>query len=59
MFLSGGVFLGWALGSNDAANVFGTAVASRIVRYSTAIVLAAVFVLIGAATEGRRGLETL
>ena len=59
MFLSGGVFLGWALGSNDAANVFGTAVASRIVRYSTAIILAAVFVLIGAATEGRRGLETL
>lgn len=57
--LLGGVFLGWALGSNDAANVFGTAVASRIVRYSTAIVLAAIFVFVGAATEGRRGLETL
>lgn len=59
MFLSGGIFLGWALGSNDAANVFGTAVASRIVRYSTAVVLAAIFVLIGAANEGSRGLETL
>ncbi len=60
MFLiSGGIFLGWALGSNDAANVFGTAVASRIVRYSTAVVLAAIFVLIGAVTGGRHGLETL
>lgn len=59
MFLFGGVFLGWALGSNDAANVFGTAVASRIVRYSTAVVLAAIFVILGAATEGREGLETL
>lgn len=57
--ISGGVFLGWALGSNDAANVFGTAVASRIVRYSTAVILAAVFVIVGAVTGGRRGLETL
>ena len=26
IFLSSGLFLGWALGANDAANVFGTAV---------------------------------
>jgi len=25
LFLSSGLFLGWALGANDAANVFGTA----------------------------------
>ena len=25
-FLTSGLFLGWALGANDAANVFGTAV---------------------------------
>ena len=57
--LTGGVFLGWALGSNDAANIFGTAVASRIIRYSTAVVLAAAFVLLGALVGGTRGLETL
>ena len=36
IFLTSGLFLGWALGANDAANVFGTAVGSRMVRFSTA-----------------------
>lgn len=55
----GGVSLGWALGANNAANVFGTAVASRIVRYRTAIILCAVFVVVGALVEGGRGIRTL
>ncbi|RLI52562.1 MAG: inorganic phosphate transporter, partial [Candidatus Thorarchaeota archaeon] len=29
----GGVFLGWSLGANDSANVFGTAVSSFMVNY--------------------------
>ncbi|MFO7645755.1 MAG: anion permease [Desulfosarcina sp.] len=57
--LLGGVFLGWSLGANDAANCFGSAVASRMVRFWTAAVLCAVFVLIGALLEGRAGIETL
>jgi PiT family inorganic phosphate transporter len=35
-FLSSGLLLGWALGANDAANVFGTAVGTRMVRFGTA-----------------------
>ncbi|MCH7719652.1 MAG: anion permease [Planctomycetes bacterium] len=57
--LAGGVFLGWSLGANDAANIFGTAVASRIVRFSTAAAIAAVFIVAGAALHGERGLETM
>jgi PiT family inorganic phosphate transporter len=57
--LLGGVFLGWSLGANDAANCFGSAVASRMVRYWTAAALCAVFVLVGALLEGRAGIETL
>ena len=53
----GGVFLGWSLGSNDAANVFGTAVASRMVRYRTAVILIAVFVIAGAVLQGGPGIE--
>jgi PiT family inorganic phosphate transporter len=53
------VFLGWSLGANDAANCFGSAVASRMVRYWTAALLCAVFVLVGALLEGQAGIETL
>ena len=49
--------MGWALGSNDASNVFGTAVASRIIRYRTAVILAAIFILIGALLEGFKGIR--
>jgi PiT family inorganic phosphate transporter len=57
--LLGGIFLGWSLGANDAANVFGTAVSSKMVRFRTAAVLAAVFVIIGAVISGRAGIMTL
>ncbi len=57
--LLGGVFLGWSLGANDAANCFGSAVASRMVRYWTAAALCAVFVVVGALLEGQAGIETL
>jgi len=53
-----GVFLGWSLGSNDASNVFGTAVASRMVRFWTAAILCSVFVILGAMLEGGAGMET-
>lgn len=57
--LLGGIFLGWSLGANDAANVFGTAVSSRMVRFQTAAILAAIFVVAGALISGRAGIETL
>ena len=57
--LLGGIFLGWSLGANDAGNAFGSAVASKMLRFLTAAVLAAVFVLLGAFLEGRAGIDTL
>lgn len=57
--LLGGIFMGWALGSNDSANIFGTAVYSKMVRFRTAVFLCAIFVMIGAYLEGSRGMETL
>ena len=57
--LLGGVWLGWALGANDASNVFGTAVASRMVRFRTAVVLSSLFVLAGALVGGAAGMKTL
>ena len=57
--LFGAVFLGWALGANDAANVFGPAVMSRAISYRRAVLTAALLVVIGAVLGGRRGLETI
>ncbi|MGM0443121.1 MAG: inorganic phosphate transporter [Fibrobacterota bacterium] len=51
--------LGWGLGANDSANVFGTAVASRVIRYSSAVLLSALFILAGAVLQGYEGIETL
>lgn len=52
LFLSSGLVLGWSLGANDAANVFGSAVGSRMLRFSTAALLCSTFVILGAVTAG-------
>ena len=44
--------MGWSLGTNDAANAFGTAVATRVVKYRTAIIIIAILVIIGAFVAG-------
>ncbi|HPJ71545.1 MAG TPA: inorganic phosphate transporter, partial [bacterium] len=48
----GGLFLGWGIGANDSANVFGTAVATNSVRFRTAVILIAIFVVFGSILEG-------
>ena len=53
------VLFGWILGTNDSANIFGTAVTNKIIRYRTATIISAVFIVIGALTGGAKGLETI
>ena len=59
IFLSSGLFLGWSLGANDAANVFGTAVGTRMIRFTTAAVICSVMVIIGAVVSGAGASHTL
>ena len=59
LFLSSGIFLGWALGANDAANVFGTAVATRMVRFRTAAIICSIFIILGAVFSGAGAASTL
>ncbi len=59
IFLGSGLFLGWSLGANDAANVFGTAVGTRMVKFSTAAIVCSVFVVLGAVISGAGTTETL
>ncbi|WP_287371294.1 inorganic phosphate transporter [Oceanithermus sp.] len=58
-YLSSGLFLGWSLGANDAANIFGTAVGTRMVRFATAALIASVFVILGAVISGAGASHTL
>jgi PiT family inorganic phosphate transporter len=58
-FLSSGLFLGWSLGANDASNIFGTAVGSKMVKFRTAAIISSIFVILGAVYGGQGGTETL
>ena len=53
------MFLGWSLGANDASNVFGTAVGSRMLRFRTAAIICCIFVVLGAVISGAGASHTL
>ncbi len=59
LFLSSGIFLGWSLGANDAANVFGTAVGTQMLRFKTAALICSIFVILGAVVSGAGATNTL
>src|SRR6056297_380592 len=59
LFMSSGLFLGWTLGANDAANIFGTAVGTRMIKFKTSAVIITIFVIIGAVISGAGASHTL
>jgi len=59
IFLSSGLFLGWSLGTQDASNIFGTAVGTRMIKFRTAAIIASIFVIIGAVCAGDGTATTL
>ncbi len=59
VFLSSGLFLGWSLGANDASNVFGTAVGSKMIKFRTAAICCSIFVILGAVVSGAGASHTL
>jgi len=59
IFLSSGLFLGWSLGANDAANVWGTAVGTRMVKFKQAAFFCSIFVILGAVVSGSGASHTL
>ena len=58
-FLSSGLFLGWSLGANDASNIFGTAVGTKMLRFSFAAAIAGIFIVLGSVLSGQNTADTL
>ena len=58
-FLSSGLFLGWTLGVNNMCNVFGMAIGTQMLSYKKAIVIASIFVVLGAVLSGHGVSTTL
>ena len=54
-----GIYFGWGLGANDAANVFGPQTYSGIITWRRAAVLTSIFVVAGALLEGQSGFEQI
>lgn len=59
LFITSGLFLGWSLGANDAANIFGTAVGARVIKFRTAAIIMSIFVILGAVSSGSGASHTL
>ncbi|MBK9389872.1 MAG: inorganic phosphate transporter [Bacteroidetes bacterium] len=59
LFLTSGLFLGWSLGANDASNVFGSAVGSKMVSFRKAAIIASLAVILGAVLQGAGASDTL
>lgn len=59
LYLTSGLFLGWSMGANDAANIFGSAVGSRMIKFRTAAIVGSIFVIIGSVVQGAGASHTL
>lgn len=53
LFILSGLFLGWSLGANDAANIFGTGVRTKMFTFRKAAIISSIFVILGAIIGGR------
>ncbi len=59
LYITSGLFLGWSLGANDAANLFGTAVGTKVIRFKTAAIIMSIFVILGSVASGSGASHTL
>jgi inorganic phosphate transporter, PiT family len=59
LFLTSGLFLGWALGANHLGNIFGTAIGTRMMTWLAAGIVCSIFVILGSVVSGAGAAETL
>jgi len=57
--LGAGACVGWSIGANNTANCVGTTVGCGLMSYKRAVILAAVFVILGALIDGQHVMQTI
>ena len=59
MMILAGFYVGWNIGANDAANCIGTTVGAQISSYRKAVMIMAVFVILGGVLQGHHVMKTV
>lgn len=59
VYLLGGLLLGWSIGGMDFSLLFGPAIASKMVRYRTGVIIGIICCFAGAYLQGGSGIATL
>jgi len=59
LIIASGCYVGWNIGANDTANCVGTAVGAGLLSFRKAVVLVAIFVVLGAMMEGEQVMKTI
>jgi PiT family inorganic phosphate transporter len=57
--LGAGVYCGWNIGANDTANCIGPTVGCGLLKFRKAVVLVAIFVVLGGILQGHHVMETI
>jgi len=59
LLLGAGAYLGWNIGANDTANCIGTTVGSGLLPFKRAVILVAIFAILGSVLQGHHVMETI
>ena len=59
ILLTAGAYVGWNIGANDTANCIGTTVGAGLLPFRRAVVLVALFAVLGALLQGQHVMKTI
>lgn len=59
LLLAVAFYVGWNVGANDAANCIGTTVGASVLSYRSAVLMMAVFVILGGTLQGHHVMKTV
>ena len=59
LILGAGAYVGWNIGANDTANCVGTAVGCGLISFRNAVILVAIFCILGALLQGQYVMRTI